>query len=430
MTAFFPSFALSRWMLARLSAICTLILIPVSTAGVNVLAPLTILIMLTCREFWQRVGMLRHSRLALAATGLFLLLVVSLLWDVSPVRESVSILLKYRKLLYLPFLLVLFDDAAWRRLAALSLLASLTLVLVLSCTNWLGVTQIGQLYAPDPVRASWVFKHHITQGIFTALLVFLALTLATSPWNPVLAGTVRLPMGVRILCATIVVLALVNLFAMQQGRTGQVLVLPLLVVWSWQTFLRGQPLHPGRMAVALGVAMLVGGAALAYVAHHKSSRMAEISAEIHDYEKHGEATSVGLRLEFYKRSLQLIAQRPVFGSGVGSVESQFQQMTAGHTGAQGMLTANPHNEYLMMSVQLGMVGLAAFVWLLWQLWSTSLRVPGLDGVFSSGYVAAFAAACAANSLLLDFPEGHLLIFFCGILLAGSSSHKEHPDHVR
>ncbi|MEP9835533.1 hypothetical protein, partial [Staphylococcus aureus] len=90
------------------------------------------------------------------------------------------------------------------------------------------------------------FKHHITQGIFTAVLVYLALTLATLPQNPALAGRVRLPAGVRALCAGIVPLALINLFLIQQGRTGQVLVLPLMVLWSWQTFLRGRPLQLGR----------------------------------------------------------------------------------------------------------------------------------------------------------------------------------------
>ena len=418
-------------MLARLCAVCSLFLIPISTAGVNVLAPLMVVIMLTCRRFWDAAGALRHNKLAAAATGLFVLLAMSLLWDVSPVHESMSILLKYRKLLYLPFLLILFDDAAWRRLAMLVLLASLTLVLILSCTNWLGLTHVGQLYAPDPIRSSWVFKHHITQGIFTALLVYLALTLATLPQNPALAGRVRLPAGVRALCAGIVPLALINLFLIQQGRTGQVLVLPLMVLWSWQTFLRGRPLQLGRIAVTLGFAIAIAGGALAYESHHKASRMAEVNTEIQNYENHGEVTSMGLRLEFYKRSLHLIAQRPVFGSGVGSVESQFQEMTAGHAGAQGILTANPHNEYLMMSVQLGAIGLAAFLWLLWQLWQTSLRTPSLEGVFSAGYVVAFAAACAANSLLLDFPEGHLLIFLAGILLAGvAPTTKPLHNHVR
>jgi hypothetical protein len=88
---------------------------------------------------------------------------------------------------------------------------------------------------------------------------------------------VRLSTGARVLCAAIVLLALVNLFIMQQGRTGPVLILPLLVLWSWQTFLRGRPMHAGRVAVAVGIAVVVGGAALAYVAHHKSSRMAEFT---------------------------------------------------------------------------------------------------------------------------------------------------------
>jgi O-antigen ligase len=416
MTKFFPPFTPTRWALARWCAICTLFAIPISTAAVNLLAPTMVLIMLTCRQFWVSVGEIRHNRVAVAASVLFLLLCISLLWDVAPIGESISILAKYRKLMYFPFLLILFNESAWRRLAIGALYISLTFVLILSCTNWLGLTHIGPLYAPDPIRASWVFKHHITQGLFTALLAYMALTLA---WGRHCGEKLNVSLGVRVSSAAITVLALASIFVMQEGRTGQVVLPPLLILWSWQAFLQGQRLRFGKAILVLGVAAVVGGLAVTYVAHNKMSRLAEVGSEIHDYEKRDEPTSVGLRFEFYRRSLSLISQRPMLGAGVGSVGALFREQASGQQGARGMESSNPHNEYFTIADQLGIVGLVAFLVLMWQIWRQSCNLRNLEGAFSAGYAVAFGIACLANSLLLDFPEGHMLVFLCGILLAPS-----------
>nr|WP_199027799.1 O-antigen ligase family protein [Ralstonia sp. ASV6] len=420
-----PAFALNRWNFARLCAVCTLALIPISTAAVNILGPLALVVMLTCREFWQEARRLQHNRTAIAAVALFLLLALSLLWGTAPSGEALATLSKYRKLLFIPFLLMLFQDGAWRRLAMQALFASLTVILILSCTNWLGWTHVGQSYGPDPVRASWVFKHHITQGIFTALLAYFALIVATAHWNRVLNAE-RTPVAMRAACGGVFALAMVNLFLVQQGRTGQVLIVPLLMLWGWQTFLRGRALTASRIITVIGMAIVVGASAVAYVAHHKQSRMSEVSSEIQNYERHGDVTSTGLRLEFYRRALILISQRPVVGYGVGSIEPQFRNMTAGQIGAYGIGSTNPHNEYLMMGVQAGALGILALVWLIGQAWLGSLRAPGFEGVFCAGYVAAFTIGCAANSLLLDFPEGHMFVFLVGILLSGLFANRHTP----
>ncbi|SIO72521.1 O-antigen ligase [Burkholderia sp. GAS332] len=414
MTTLFPPFTPTRWAFARWCAICTLFAIPISTAAVNILAPTMVLIMLTCQQFWTSVGAIRHNRVAVAASALFLLLCISLLWDVAPIGESISILAKYRKLMYFPFLLILFNEPAWRRLAIVALYISLTFVLILSCSNWLGLTQIGPLYAPDPMRSSWVFKHHITQGLFTALLAYMALTLA---WGRHSGKKLNVSLGVRVSSAAITVLALASLLVMQEGRTGQVVLPPLLMLWSWQAILRGQRLQFGNAILVLGLAAVVGGLAVAYVAHDKTSRLAEVGNEIRDYEKHNEPTSAGLRLEFYRRSLFMISQRPIFGAGVGSVGALFREQASGQQGAQGMQSSNPHSEYFMITDQLGIAGLAIFLVLIWQIWRQSCDLRNLEGAFSAGYAVAFGIACLANSLLLDFPEGHMLVFLCGILLA-------------
>ena len=57
----------------------------------------------------------------------------------------------------------------------------------------------------------------------------------------------------------------------------------------------------------------------------------------------------------------------MIGYGAGGLESEFERLTAGKTAAEGQLTSNPHNEYLLMAVQLGTLGLLLFVNLIVQI---------------------------------------------------------------
>jgi O-antigen ligase len=82
------------------------------------------------------------------------------------------------------------------------------------------------------------------------------------------------------------------------------------------------------------------------------------------------------------------------------------------------MAGNPHNEFFLMGVQLGLLGIALFVWFLVAIARACRRLDKLAGMVVGGYLLAFVLGCFANSLLLNFTEGNLFILLTGILIFG------------
>ena len=398
-------------MLARLFALVALFAIPLSTAGVNIAAGLFMLCALLSPEVWRNWRALFTDRVNLAAWLLFGALAVSLAYTSADRTHAVDFLMKYRKLLYLPFLILTFRvsrTTAWTDAAKWTLFSSLTLLLLLSCTNYLGWTSIGAWHSStDPVRRAWVFKDHIAAGVLTALLFYLSITLARDART--LPG--------KVVLYVVALLAALNVLLMMQGRTGQVLVMLFIVVFAVSR-LRTLRAMPRAVRWGGGVAMLVIACGLVFAAlHSHSSRLAQTRDEIVQYQTENKITSMGERIVFYRRSLELIAQRPLAGHGVGSVQEEFDALARNNTGAAGTTAGNPHNEFLLMGVQAGAPGIALFVWFLVQIGRSArgLREPAHTIVCA--YLFAFTVGCFVNSLLLNFSEGNLFIFLVGIFLS-------------
>jgi O-antigen ligase len=128
------------------------------------------------------------------------------------------------------------------------------------------------------------------------------------------------------------------------------------------------------------------------------------------------------RLDFYRASLAIIEEHPLLGVGTGGFTRAYADKTRGTDAFQ---TRNPHNEYLHFAVQLGLVGLAALLFLFGQHWRESARLASpLECHLARGLVLAIAAGCLFNSLLLDHTEGLLYAWLTGMLFSGLKSGRD------
>lgn len=75
---------------------------------------------------------------------------------------------------------------------------------------------------------------------------------------------------------------------------------------------------------------------------------------------------------------------------------EFKRLAAGKTLADATLTENPHNEYLLMAVQLGTLGLALFINLLVQVWRASRSLGARSRHLLLAWLAIFTIGCGAN----------------------------------
>ena len=123
-----------------------------------------------------------------------------------------------------------------------------------------------------------------------------------------------------------------------------------------------------------------------------------------------------MRLEWYRNSFAVIRMHPIIGSGTGSFPKAYADRTSGSTLKP---TVNPHNEFLHITAQTGLVGLAALLALFAIQWRAASRlVSPLETHLARGLVVAFVIGCLFNSLLLDHTEGLFFAWLTALLYAG------------
>ena len=122
-------------------------------------------------------------------------------------------------------------------------------------------------------------------------------------------------------------------------------------------------------------------------------------------------TTTGQRIEFYRNSLALFAEAPVLGHGTGRFGEKYAEHVAG---TKQVVTTNPHNEYLMVGVQSGLVGMGILVALFWALWRCAAGWEGMDRWLAQGMVVWLAVGCCFNSFILDSREGMLFALLAGV----------------
>ncbi len=132
------------------------------------------------------------------------------------------------------------------------------------------------------------------------------------------------------------------------------------------------------------------------------------------YKSENVATSMGMRLEFWRKSLQFFIEAPVIGHGTGTTRGLFEQAATGISySATSQVIGNPHNQTLNIAVQWGTVG----VIVLYAMWLAHLllfRGEGLVMWIGLLVVVQNIFTSLFNSHLFDFHEGWMYVLGVGI----------------
>ena len=393
----------------RVSTVLLGFAVPISVALDNLLLAVLLLgALFNIRAVWRIAA--QHP-VARAAWLLFAVLLLAMLYGAAPLREAAGTLGKYADLAFVPLFMLMLPNEAIRRKAQYAFLCAMGLTLLLSLLVGLGLLPVQHwmnvFAAPDnPV----IFHSHITQNSMMAFAVFLALLNLRDAASQ----------GARIAWGLFALPGAINVLFMVQGRTGYMILLVLLCWFACSTLARHMRRRgrawSWRQGAALALA-LTGLAAAAYqVSPRLHDRVGLVVSEFHAWQPdHGKDTSTGQRLDFYYNTLQIMRQHPVFGVGTGGFPAAFAQQTQGKDVIQ---TRNPHNEYLMIAVQTGVIGLALLLYLFYTQWryAALLDTPfGQDA--ARGLVLAYLANRLFNSPLLDHADGLFFAFMTAALFA-------------
>lgn len=343
------------------------------------------------RTKWQTIQSNPVVRVSLALFGVLLL---GTTWSTASWGAAVRCLLKYRELLYLPMLLVVFQEARVRALGKRAFQVSMAIVLCLSYLEWLSGWDVGM---KSDANDYIIGKDRIIHSLLMAFAVFLA------------AHDIADGSRWRWLYAAFLALAVPNVLFLVQGRTGYVLLAVLTTLFLWQKFrLRGVIYAAGLIGVMAGGAYTASAAVRGRVEQTLSQLRNQFGPE----KKH----SVDARLEFYEHTLGLIARHPIRGTGTGSFIPEYKRLGA----ELGLETpGDPHNEYLHLAVQAGWGGTALFLMLLGIQWHRSGRLPAAENHIGRGVVLAIAIGGMFNTLILSVTGGLLWSYFSAMALGAT-----------
>ena len=213
----------------------------------------------------------------------------------------------------------------------------------------------------------------------------------------------------RLAAAALIVAAIfvANIVFMATARSTLLVMAVLLLLFGFLQFR-----WKGVLAVVL---LAVALASVSWVASpYLRERVTDLIEETQDYRASGAATSVGLRLEFWKKSADFVAAAPLVGHGTGTIGALFRRDSAGHRGAGAVVTDNPHNQILAVAIQLGLVGAAVLI-AMWIAHLALFRERTLIAWFGLTIVVGNIVSCLFHTHIVDTGQGWLYVFGVGML---------------
>lgn len=390
--------------------------IPVSTAASNLLFALVIAFFVLSGDFRGKYRALAANPAALAILLFCAAASLGCAYGAGSASEKMASLGKYFTLLMAPLLIPLLAEPQHRIYALAAFCAAMLLTLVLSYLIYFGWFPPDLLIAVrerDP--AAWgahnpvVFKLHITHNFLMAFTVFL------------LAVAVRHLTSLRLrwLVLGLSILAVGNVLLMVKGRTGYA-VLALLAAF----FIACRFGRKGLVAAAVAVLLL---GTIAYQGSKAFQERIDITiAQAGAWRpgQSGEQNSISQRLDFYTNSIAIIRDHPLFGVGIGGFDAAYAERVRG---TSMVFSSNPHNQYLMISAQLGLAGLLLLALLYFTYWRQAARLSEPFGQIARGMLLAMLLGNLFNSFMIDFTERMFFAWISGVLFAELSARRVQPD---
>lgn len=356
-----------------------IVTIYVSTSASTIFSILVGLLWLVTQQFKQIPTILKNSPVSNWALLLCSCFIFGLCYGDAPSTEAFAMLKKYRELLYIPLLSCFFINERYRSYAWKAFVVASVLTLITSYLMDFGII--------DTLRhKTFTLKSRIGHSIFIAFFMFFCAHKALDNNNK--KAWCYLPL---------LLIGIFNLFFVVDGRTGQLVFMALVPLFAVQRF--------GTKGLLFAAAGLIVCLTLYISYSDKSARISGAVSSTQGYFKHipgKKAIDVGVRYTFWENSLKLIAEKPLIGHGTGSFGEEYQRIT----GSKFEDVLNPHNEFLLIAVQLGLLGIITYIGFLYSQYSSSKKLPTPEKWLAQGLLFSLIVSSLFNSPFFDHDGGH------------------------
>jgi len=355
------------------------------TAATNIFLLSALGIWLLRGQFKVLPLLARQYPLVLLCLGLFVWFGLSALWS-SSFTGNILYLSKYREFFMIPAFMWVLTQKEYRTLALKALFLGMLLTLVISFLQHFHVATFhGRQHSVG---------NHIFNGVLIGFFSYWCLDLANKhrsyAWLFVL---------LFMACGFC-------LFEIRSGRTGYVLFSLLTGLFLFQ--------HFGWKVLTVGL-IIIGGIFYSVLEHSQILDRVDNLSLLKESVTLQSLVALDIRLEFCVNTLKIIVEHWLLGVGLGDFDLAYQSIW--DRGHQYRFTNNPHNEYLMIWSQSGLVGIALFIAFHGAFFNMARGLSKDDAPVAMATLVTIIVSCSFNSSFLDMNDGALLLILSALFLA-------------
>lgn len=322
----------------------------ISTAVSNISILIVVLLgLISIIKEKKNLSIFYENRANLFISLLTLLFLLSYFYTSATNEEYFQSIKKYIKFLYIPVCFYIIKTPQIKENLFLYFIIGSTFVLLLSYMKFFGffdpayISEFMGIEYNDKLRSGvTVFQHSIIHGVVFAFYSFICFERASKQSN--------------LLYLILSLMGFFNVFFLNNSRTAY-LVAAIMILILIFSFIRSQDYKKFCIILALVI--------LSFSFFTGSLISNRINVAISDIKKiynNNYDSSVGYRYVWLKYGLDIFYDKPIIGHGGGSFKNSLNKILINNTNLnQDFETQNPHNEFVSIGVQTGIIGILFFI---------------------------------------------------------------------
>ena len=384
-------------LLAISSFLCSIFFMPLGTAPTFIFMGLTACFWFFSGDYTNKINILIHNKFAQSVFIFILIFFLGAIYSTADYEEIFYQISKYTKLFFILVGLSLMTDKKWQKLGINLFCLAMLITLFLSLTSVVFPLNFVKGTVGGASDNHFVFKDHIAQNLLMSYFVLIMLVKSQGTSN----------VSNKFIFLGIAFLAIIDIVFFVQGRTGYISlaanILLFLIYFS------------PRKKIGLYIALTLFTSVLLLSFSKNFTSRIELAATEFQNTEAKQLTSVGQRVEFFTKSIELIKERPVWGWGTGSYAQQFCRVAISEEWCQAG-KFHPHNQFMAIGVQLGLIGIGIFLYFLWSAIETARKLDLHQKVLALGLISTLIVDSFLHAPLFLVSEAQFFIIMLGLLL--------------
>lgn len=375
--------------------------ISMSVSISSFLAYLMLLIFLIEGNYKEKFSHIKSNPFVYAIIAFVVLHFLGLLWT-EDFEGAKNILKREWKLLFIILFMLIVQKEHVRYYLEL-FIVGMSISELVSYAIWFQIVppfMYATLDMPTP------FMRHLSYNIYLALAIYLLLHFLIFDY--------KLSFRNKLIGLFFLLTMSINMF-ITGGRAGQIAFLILLSIMVYS-------LIKQHFKVALLICLgAISGVIIAYYSSPIFfDRTNKVFSDITNFEKEHN-TSVGTRMALAINTLELIKRHPFFGVGTGDLLTEYAQINDSSRYKTPVM--HPHNMYLLILAQFGIIGLFILGFLFYSKYKIALSKNDEWRNFRFAFIIMFGVIMLSNSYLYTHHTMVLYMFFTSFLFNFNTDQK-------